>query len=774
MRLTLRTLLAYLDNILEPADAQTFAKKIEESKAAGELMHRIREVTKKVRLGAPAVEGKGLGLDPNTVAEYLDNTMPADRVADFELVCLESDVHLAEVAACHEILSLVLVKAADIDPQTRQRMYTLPAELQAQPAMRAEPVRQTAVPVAAPIAAVATGQAGTGAAAPPAEPVRRFVVPEYLKQEEVPGRTGGGAGRIAAAIAAIAALVLIGTTLAMALAPNDKLPPFLQEMAASLFPGNVGKTVAQAESNTSASEGANANSPTSNSPGASGTRSDGTRSDGTANVGALPGSSGTGRALISSIGAPTEFAVPTPTGAIATTPNAAGSVDGAVGPGGLRQPASALVPPAVAMTGTAPVPPLPSEILPPGPAPSGTALASTARVPTITATGPAPAVPAGAAPAKIEPVGRISSAATQVLLRYDPAANSWVRLQGTEALMVGDRLLALPGYRPQLSINGGITVDLLGGTLIELSPVDPMGTCGVRILRGRLIAFNVGGTKAKLAIDDGKLRGVCTLGTAELGLEHVFRRPPGSDPAAAEVPWYLNLYVKSGDVSWTAAAAPEIPLPPTTTWTVSETTPPVQPAGTILPNWMVQDERDTLARQAADFIELNLRGQKTISVVLNETLSDRRIENVQLALECLAQLGDYEDFGPLLRDPTQRYSTWERYLGWLTAALDYGPFYAGRIREALVKRHGEPLGSELYRMLWSFDDAQLGAGAAKELVEALDHEELDIRVVAYYTLVDITGMQLAYLPQDTPTKRKQAAQKWEQKLQMGQIVRRKL
>jgi hypothetical protein len=359
-------------------------------------------------------------------------------------------------------------------------------------------------------------------------------------------------------------------------------------------------------------------------------------------------------------------------------------------------------------------------------------------------------------------------------LRYDPAANSWVRLQGTEPLMVGDRLLALPGYRPQLSINGGVTVDLLGGTLIELSPVDPMGTCGIRILRGRLIAFNAGGTKAKLAIDDGKLRGVCTLGTAELGLEHVFRRPPGADPTAAEVPWNLNLYAKSGDVSWAAAAAPETTLPPTTTWTVSETTPPVQLAGTVLPTWMAQDERDPLERQAADFIELNLRGQKTITVVLKETLSDRRIENIQLALHCLAQLGDYEDFGPLLRDPMQRYSTWERYLGRLTAALDYGPFYAGRVRESFVKQHGEPLGSELYRMLWSFDDAQLAAGAAKDLVERLDHAELEIRIVAYYTLVDITGMPLAYAPQDTPTKRKQAAQKWEQKLQMGQIVHRKL
>jgi hypothetical protein len=386
---------------------------------------------------------------------------------------------------------------------------------------------------------------------------------------------------------------------------------------------------------------------------------------------------------------------------------------------------------------------------------------------------PPAAAPAAAVPAKVEPVGTISSGPEELLLRHDPAANGWVRLLGREQLMVGDRLLALPGYRPRLALDGGVTLDLLGGTLVELSPVDPMGTRGVRIHRGRVIASNVGGAQGQLAIDDGKLRGILVLGAAEAGLEHVFRRSPGTNPTEAEVPWYLSVYVKSGNVSFAAPGTAPAALPATTSWTVSETTPLVQLTGAVLPNWMTQDERDPLEKQAAEFIELNLRGPKAVTVVLKETLSDRRIENVQLALQCLAQLGDYEDFIPLFRDPTQRYSNWERYLNWLTAALDYGPYYAGRVQQALVKHHGAQ-GEELYRVLWSFDDAQLMAGAAKELVDALDHPELDFRVIAYYTLVDITGLQLAYSPQDTPTKRKQAAQKWEQKLQMGQIVHKKL
>src|SRR5262245_24747381 len=125
MRLTLRTMLAYMDDVLDPADAGELRQKIEESDFASGLVDRIRGVTSKLRMDAPKLDGKGMGNDANTIAEYLDAALEQYRVAEFERVCLESDKHLCEVAACHQILTIVLGKPADVPVELRERVYAL-------------------------------------------------------------------------------------------------------------------------------------------------------------------------------------------------------------------------------------------------------------------------------------------------------------------------------------------------------------------------------------------------------------------------------------------------------------------------------------------------------------------------------------------------------------------------------------------------------------------------------------------------------------------------
>src|SRR5215212_10217320 len=112
MRLTLRTLLAYLDDVLDPADKEELAQKIQSSDFAEDLVHRTRDTVRRLRLSAPQLIGTGMGLDPNSVAE---------------------------AAACHHVLTMILGQPADVDPIARQRMYTIASEAGERKKLRIEP-----------------------------------------------------------------------------------------------------------------------------------------------------------------------------------------------------------------------------------------------------------------------------------------------------------------------------------------------------------------------------------------------------------------------------------------------------------------------------------------------------------------------------------------------------------------------------------------------------------------------------------------------------------
>ncbi|HYO23397.1 MAG TPA: hypothetical protein VEQ85_00450, partial [Lacipirellulaceae bacterium] len=204
MRLTLRTLLAYMDDILDPSDQEELGRKIEASPFATELIHRSRDAVRRLRLSAPeplASDSEDLhsgdsNLDANTAAEYLDNTLSPEAVAEFERNCLEAgpnaDMLLAEAASCHHVLTLVLGEPAEVDADLRQRMYALASHDQPQP-IRIEPAHQSptagaanGAPVApAPGAAVETVTVVAAASpvvatrAVAAEPARPEV-PDYM------------------------------------------------------------------------------------------------------------------------------------------------------------------------------------------------------------------------------------------------------------------------------------------------------------------------------------------------------------------------------------------------------------------------------------------------------------------------------------------------------------------------------------------------------------------------------------------------------------------
>ncbi len=126
MRLTLRTLLAYMDDRLSPVQAKEIGQKVSKSAFAAELLERIREVKRKRRV-ASAIEDAPM-VDANHIAEYLDDQLTPELVARLEQKILASDSLLAEVASAHELLGM-LRDPVPLEPRLRDRLYALrPAE----------------------------------------------------------------------------------------------------------------------------------------------------------------------------------------------------------------------------------------------------------------------------------------------------------------------------------------------------------------------------------------------------------------------------------------------------------------------------------------------------------------------------------------------------------------------------------------------------------------------------------------------------------------------
>ena len=133
MRLTLRTLLAYRDGVLDAVYVPELKKKYEESATAQSIAQRIQSGIRNRKLITIPIEAKGFGVDPNDVATFLDGTMPLDRLPDMERQCLESNSLLAEVAASHQILSRAIQTNLPVSNDLLERLYQLGSTTKASP-----------------------------------------------------------------------------------------------------------------------------------------------------------------------------------------------------------------------------------------------------------------------------------------------------------------------------------------------------------------------------------------------------------------------------------------------------------------------------------------------------------------------------------------------------------------------------------------------------------------------------------------------------------------
>ena len=249
MRLTLRTLLAYRDGVLDPKDAVVLEAKIKDSSTAQQISQRIEHEMQNRRLAPIPVDAREFGFEANLVAEFLDDTIPMETLPEMERKCLENNTLLSEIGSCHQILSRALSIPAHVSASLRQRIREIPNS----PALNRTAdakgrIRRTDAPIST---KASNADAKTSVALDTTKPMRKrngelrgsgielhdglgSQVPEYLV-----GSNRGWLKSAAIAVSLLIAFVVVG---AMAIGPVDRVLDLLRKSESIVGPETSAKT----------------------------------------------------------------------------------------------------------------------------------------------------------------------------------------------------------------------------------------------------------------------------------------------------------------------------------------------------------------------------------------------------------------------------------------------------------------------------------------------------------------------------------------------------
>jgi hypothetical protein len=785
-----------MDGVLPAEEQRQLGDKVDASPVARQLVERIHAVVDNPHLSAPRVDAKGLGGDPDTVAEFLDNTLPADRLEAFERICLESDMHLAEVAACHSILARVARDPSVVPPLDAAHRRRLLESMQhriaaARTSGRLERGPSTAPPQRGPIpaplpTAVAAGNDGATNDRLKASPAKPASAPRAPSR-----RTPWAAWAIASS--ALGLLAILAALFAQSVGAFRRSAPPEERLAggAPQVPGG-------------AIDPAPVNPPPAGAPPA-GAVDDGVAELAAAAPAADPGAGD--RAVTNQADAiDVERSPPAPDGGR--------EADLVAGEGPADPAADAVVedgPEAVARmdgAGAAPAPRAPVVVPPAGPAKvrAGEALAIAAGVRPPRA-GAQPAAVPGGAPAGDDVAGDVGldggAGATETSIGFvaadgvplrrvmDGDRGWWEPIGIGTPLREREELVVPPGMHPELNL-GGISLRILPRSHLALSVADD-GTPRVELVSGRIVA-RAARADARLEILAGGIDAAVTAGLdgavavetaaawhAGIGDEAV---PIRATLLAVTKPLHLT---KSGGVP-----APESEADfPARSGLVVESSGGERREGVRLdrlPGWTTGAERiDALERNAMEAFVSRLAqlppgsdAGAGLEQVLLAMAIDRRVENRVFAANTLALLGGYEvaveglcaeGLGRKLE--ARQWSALEAAS--IPLALSRGAESAARLRKAFEDRGPAGRAELLMAMARGPTDAELESGADAVLVESLSDPALVVRRYALACLVEIVGPSAfdrgRFRPDGPEESRRDAIGWWRSLLDKGGIRR---
>ena len=756
MRLTLRTLLAYLDDILESAQAKEIGQKAAESNFASTLINRIREVMRRRRLMAPDLDDSKNGLDPNVVAEYLDNTLSPDKVADVERVCLESDIHLAEVAACHQILTLVLGEPVEISPECRERMYALGPAVQpaAQPAALTSDGGEPVSGNGASPRGDRHPSTGGSELARPATSSKSFedTIPDYLKPPPLWRRT----------LPYLVVTVLVAVWLGLFVIDSAPFSSFFSNATDPASPsGAVGDPLSGEDTGIAAAKSGLANpadeSPNTQPDGTPVPEQDGPPSDVPGSPVASNGQSGAGDAeqRMTDAGSATAAGVDEPP-VVSNTPNNGATVEAASQP---DQAMAAVSPNTTA--GANPLQPAPQKI-DPAPAPVNS------------------------------PIVQYTSQ-DGVLLRYEAEEDDWRVMPRRSIIQPGDRLACPEPFEAILRLgNGAVLVKLLGGTAVRLVGPSEIAPIGLEIDRGRIeirrriVGQDPPNAEAVLAVSvDGELWRLELL-AADLvcGLEIVRREPGQFEQELGRDAYTGSLYVVQGGLRFADESGREQAItgrawrsltPGDRAAIANQDGEVPDPPLLAVPEWLDSESSrsSTTLRRFSGLFEKEFDPEQPMLFSIPAVVGSPRPQISELAAKCLALTARHAALVQTLATAEHDEARQAAILGlriWLPRSVENRE----RLKEEMLQHFQADEAQIVYVLLWGYDDEDArNPTVSDQLVNWLTHDHIAIRELAFYHIYRLTGRTYFYRPYDPPMQRQSAIHRWAAHLSQrdGALVR---
>ena len=808
MRLTLRTLLAYLDNTLDPQDAESLKSKLAESGFATQMVQRIRGLLTQADLSAPSPLARGPVEEANVICEYLDSTLPVEQVAEVERACLDSDPHLAEAAACHQILTMVLENPAAVPVVLRDRIYQLPGE---QRGIESKTTSFSALAIPEPVNSFddpSSQVLSSEVPPPPQEPVRPVGVgdsgvmaaPERLRQRELADAEAAKKGPAIAGSRPVNPqsdssvyggqirssritpwLVTLGLTAVLLYSLTQIFQPLMDSDKTAGVEDTTGQSSPVENEDTENEDtdvvfNGEANTSESNI-GSNFAKNDAVDGD--------PSGSGSDGSDVDNEPAET----PAATGGQPTSPgdeasdnsganldkldmNQGDAVEDATLPTTSDEESSSSLPSAVA----SPSAPQPPQSQPPQSQPPGVVTPSSDEM------------EQESHDKNDQPLPLFAKVISEETLLAVEKEGQWQRLEKDAEVGVQQPLVVAPGFHAKLAIPAA-EITLVGPSSAMLLS-DDAGGLGVRLNFGRMLvslrtpessatespessAAEISEPSVQIQLGEEKCRLQLASSDTVVAIELLHTREVGLDPLLAGNHLAVcHLIAVNGSVTAEIGGL-SIAIESDHQWIqVGGGEPRLEPLDTV-PDWALEvvPNADVLATTARQNLLTMLEDASSLEIGLRELLAFRRSEVADLAARTLLVLGKSDVYfggAGVFSDPNQR-AYWPQHYDALLATVNSGPEAALEVQQA-IKKMDAAAEVQLFQMLVGYTNAQLEAGSDLQLLENLDSADMSVRVLAFENLRRITGVTFNYRAEhDSKARREQYMKKWRVRQRKGEI-----